>query len=334
MNELAKITEPAPMTLIVFGGESSYVSTTCEIADRSFAHRIEYVFASPNTETYGDIAERFEASVVTIALPDVCQGLRELGRESGSPEEILFPCLGGGTVAIALDRARWMEEQLELVHWDVGSISDDRTGEDSFLRGATVSWKELNVGVDADRDITAKLARQLRQELEERATRRVNLWHWPGTGATTVARRIAWNIQREFPTVVALEIHPHESAERLKYLFGITRLPVLVVIDLPGVTKEVVDRFYDMLRSSHIPAVLFNVQRRFDTHVGAGSHYLDAMLTTREAVGLAGVLAARVPDRRPMLEDLIDEPGSSKKKPVLLWAGCVWTRLPRDRIIR
>ena len=315
MNELARITEPAPMTLIMFGGEARYLSTTCEIADRAFAHRVEYVFANPDSEMYREIAGRFDASIVSIALPDVCQGLRELGRDSGPPREILFPHLRGGTVAIALDRARWMEEQLELVHWDIGSFAEDQTEEDSFLRGATVSWNNLNVGDDANRDVTTKLERQIRQELEARATRRVNFWHWPGAGATTVARRIAWNIQREFPTVVALEIQPQESAERLKYLFGITRLPVLVVIDLPGVTKEVVDRFYDTLRSSHVPAVLFNVERRFDTHAGTGSHYLDAMLTTREAVGLAGVLAVRVPDRRSELEALIDEPERRKRSP-------------------
>ena len=143
----------------------------------------------------------------------------------------------------------------------------------------------------------------------------MNLWHWPGAGASTVARRIAWNLHREFPTVVALEVEPQETAERLRYLFGIARLPVLVIIDLPGVSKEVVDRFYDALRRSHIPAVLFNVERRFDFRVARGTHFLDAMLTTREAVGLSRILSARVPSRRGNLESLIDEPDHRKRSP-------------------
>ena len=44
-------------------------------------------------------------------------------------------------------------------------------------------------------------------------------------------------------------------------------------------------------------------------------HYLDAMLTTREAVGLSGVLVARVPGRRVALESLIDEPDRRKRSP-------------------
>ena len=315
MNELARITEPAPVTLVVFGGEYRHISTTCEILDRVFTDRIDYVFASPKLEPYEDIVENLQASHVAISLPDVCEGLREIQEGVEPTEEILFPQLGGGTVAISPDRARWMEEQLELVHRDIGLVTNDQSEDDSFLKGATVSWNDLDSRVDIDRDITTKLEQQVLKELDDRATRRVNLWHWPGAGATTVARRISWNLHREFPTVVAREIQPQETAERLQHLFGITRMPVLVIIDLPHVPKEVVDRLYDALRSSHIPAVLLTVEVRFYNRGGSGPHYLDAMLTTREAVRLSEVLATRVPDRRSELESLIGERDRRRRSP-------------------
>ena len=299
----------------MFGGEANYISTTCEIVDRAFAHRVEYVFANPDLNQHKEIADRFNASTVAISLSDVCQGLRELQLDSEPAKETLFPKLEGGTAAIAPDRTYWMEEQLELVHWDVGLSIGEQTDGDLFLRGATATWYDLNVGVVADRDVTVKLEQRIRQEIEARATRRVNLWHLPGGGGTTVARRIAWNMHRQTPTVVAREIQPQETAERLRHLFGETRLPVLVVIDLPGVVKEVVDRLYDELRSSHTPVVLFNVERRFDSSGGPGTYHLDGMLTTREAVGLSGVLAARVPERRAGLEALIDAPDRRKRSP-------------------
>lgn len=316
VNELATITEPTPVTLVVFGGETDYVSTTCEIVDRAFAHRVDYVFASPDLKQYSEIAKRFNASTVRIVLPDVCQGLRELQQGPGLVQEIEFPKLKGGTVAIAPERARWIEEQLELVHYNVGLSADEQTDGDAFLKGATIGWYDLHVGaVDVVRDVTTKLEQEIRQELEERATRRVNFWHWPGAGGTTVARRIAWNIHRTFPTVVAREIQPQETTERLRHLFGMTRMPVLVVIDLPGVTKEVVDRLYDELRRSHTHAVLFNVERRFELVVTSKTHYLDTMLTNSEAFRLSEVLAARVPERRSSLESLINERDRRKRSP-------------------
>ena len=184
-----------------------------------------------------------------------------------------------------------------------------------FLRGATVSWNDLNYSLDVDRAIRVRLEQQVLKELEDRETRRVNFSHWPGAGATTVSRRIAWNLHRQFPTVVALEIQPQETAERLQHLFGITRMPVLVIIDLPDVAKDVIDRLYDALRSSHIPAVLLTVERRFELRGVGSPHYLDALLTTREAVGLAEVLANRVPERRLALESLIDDQDRRKRTP-------------------
>ena len=225
ISDLAAITEPSPVTIVILGGEANYVSTTCEIVDRAFAHRVDYVFANSDLKQHGEIAERFGASTISIMLAEICQGLRELQPDSGPIRETLFPKFTGGTAAIAPERARWMEEQLELVHWDVGLSADEQTDGDLFLKGATVGWYDLNVGaVDADRDITAKLEQRIRQEIEARATRRVNLWHLPGAGGTTVARRIGWNIHRHFPTVVAREIQPQETAERLRHLFGETRL--------------------------------------------------------------------------------------------------------------
>lgn len=314
MGELAKITEPAPVTFIVFGGEANYVSTTCEIVDRAFPDRVAYVFANLDTSLYQDSVARFEASSVAISLPSICQGLRELQQDSGPAKEIQFPKFHGGTIAIEPERARWLEEQLVLVHLDVDSVEDSQPAE-MFLKGGTISWSHLKGRVDIDREVCPKLERRIREELELRETRRVNLRNWPGAGATTVARRVAWNLQREFPTVVAHEIQPQETAERLRYLFGITRLPILVVIDLPGMTKEVVDRFYDTLRRSHTPAVLFIVERRFDNPVDLGSNYLDAALTTTEAFNLASVLTRHVPGRKQALEALVNESDRRKRSP-------------------
>ncbi len=315
--KLATITEPLPATVVTFGGDADFVLTTCEVIDRAFAHRVDYVFANPNPNQYQKISEHYHASTVVITLPEICQGLRELQPYSESIHETLFPKLDGGTTAITPTRVPWLEEQLELVHWDVGlSVSDQQTVGDAFLKGASASWYDFNIGtVVADRDIMTKLEQRIRREIAARATRRVNLWHLPGAGGTTVARRIGWNVHRDFPTVVVREIQPQETKERLNHLFGMTRLPILAIIDLPDVTKEMVDRLYEELRSENIPAVLFNIERRFNLDTNTDTNYLDAMLTTKEAVGLSGVLASRVPERGPALEALIAESDRRRRTP-------------------
>ena len=315
MDQLAKVTEPNPVTFIVFGGPFRQVSSTCEIADRVFANRVEFVFACPNQDAFESIVAEFDATSVTISLSSVCQGLRDLQIGSTTSSGMLLPKFGGGTIEVEPQRSRWLEEQLEIVPWEVRTQTDFSLQSNSFLRGAIPSWIDLYSDVDAEREIKSDLQYQVRGELETRATRRINLWHWPGAGATTVARRVAWDLRQTFPAVVALDIQPQETAERVRHIFGITRLPVLVIIDVPSTTQEDVDRLYNALRNSHVHAVLLNVERRIGSGRSSGPFYLDAMLTTGEAVRLSRTLTVDVPNRKGDLEALIDQPDRRKRIP-------------------
>ena len=315
VRELAKITEPAPVTLVVFGGESTHVAAVCAMADKEFTDRIGYVIANDNYVAYDGVAEQFDATTVAIPFQAVCEGMRALTKDAEPPSEVAFPQMHGGTVALSSDRARWVEEHLQPACSHYGALQDGTREDSAFLKGATVSWDDLAYGLDARRDITSQLELQIHKELNDRATRRLNFWHRPGAGATTVARRIAWNLQHQFPAVIALEIQPQETAERVRHLFGMTRLPILIVIDLPHVYQESIDRFYEELRQSHTPAVLFNVQRRFENRPGNEPNYLDAILTNPEAVALAEVFSRQVPNLRLRFEALVQEPDRSKRSP-------------------
>ena len=85
-------------------------------------------------------------------------------------------------------------------------------------------------------------------------------------------------------------------------------------------TREVVDRFHDELRRSHIPVLLFHVSRRFD--LVPGTQYLDSMLMTGEAARLSQILSDRVPSRRVELEAIVDEKDRRRRTPFYL----VWSR--------
>ena len=315
MGELARLTEPNPASLVIFGGDPAWVATTCSIADRAFADRVGYVIATPDFEIYANTAEQFNGAEISIPFGAVCEGLRSVLDDTEPSPQPVFPHLDGGTVALSLDRAPWVEEQLEPPRVPTDVSNDLEAEGDAFLKGSTVSWRDLESGADAERDLTSSIQLRVMRELEDRATRRVNLWHRPGAGATTVARRVAWNLRGQFPTVNALEIQPQETAERLRHLFGITRLPILVVIDLPQVSPDDVNRFYDELQRSHVPVVLLNVQRRFNNRPGSDALYLDAVLSNRESVLLADILAGRVPNLRPKLNALVHDPDRRKRSP-------------------
>ena len=97
-------------------------------------------------------------------------------------------------------------------------------------------------------------------------------------------------------------------------MFDLTHLPVLTVIDLPGVNEEDVDRLYGVLRNSNIPVALFSTERYQSSAApqyrnSTGAHYLAAKLNASEAYRLSGILSQREPERKNEIEELIQKDG-------------------------
>lgn len=306
MSELAQVTEPYPATAVIFGGDGEYVQTVCNLLDQAFGARLSFVFANELPGTYSNLITQFEGTAVSISLPEVCAGLRALETEAGEVQEILLTDHDGGVVMVPPDRARWIEEDLELVHINVGTSSTSPDSElQDFLKGMPISWYGLNLGVDVNRSMTARLQQRVFDELSSRTTRRINLWHWPGGGGSTVARRIAWNLHSQFPTFVAKRVVPGSLIERLQFVFSLTRMPILVLVEDSVSSSEDMDRIYDRTRSANVPVVFLQIQRREIAPAQDSGIYVGGMLDNAEAVAFAAKLAAEVPERRTKLESLI-----------------------------
>ena len=316
MRRIAEATEPNPVTAVIFSGEASYTDTVCSLLDQAFKSRIEFVIANERPDEFASIVSQFEASSVMISLPAVCSGLRSINPPENTSESMELPSFDGGVVVVPLDRARWLEEDLEIVHKNVGlSESESRDELENFLLGNLISWRALNLGVDISRTSTPLLQQRVAQELDSRTTRRLNLWHWPGGGGSTVARRLAWNLHIQYPTVVAKRVIPDSLTDRLRFVFELTRMPVLVIVEDFVTNHSDLDGVYDRLRSSNIPVVLLTVGRRTAASTHPGSFYVGGILDNAEADAFAARLSVQVPGRRLQLEQLRNDRRSPRRTP-------------------
>ena len=316
IRRLAEVTEPNPATAVIFGREAGYTDTVCNLLDQAFKSRLSFVFANERPDIFEGLALSFEGTSVAISLPAICSAIRSQIPEGDVTESVDLPRLEGGIATVPPDRARWLEEELELVHKNVGLASPEPDSElEGFLKGSQISWQALNLGVDVTRTVTAQLQRRVSQELETRTTRRLNVWHWPGGGGTTVARRVAWHLHNEFPAVIAKRVVPESLTERLTYLFELTRLPVLALIEDSVANHNNLDGMYDRLRSGNIPVVLLTTGRRDRTSNQPGSLWVDGMLDNAEASAFAAKLAAQVPNQRAQLDQLKSDRRRQRRTP-------------------
>lgn len=306
--ELAKTSKPLPVTCVVLWFETNLINhlkSCLEAALSAFEDTVEFVFVTKHPTDLDAVVEDFEATSVDISLQQLCSGLQVLLSSPAPTEEdqYLLPGSEAAPCPVDLKDQNWLEEELDIIHLNVGKVSPDgRDVPRDFLRGAEITWYELNHRYDVDRDDTEKLKRRVEFELANKRTVRVNLYHEHGAGGTTVARRILWDLHRNYPCAVLLHNKKAaETAERLFRIASLTEQAVLLLIDSAQITGRQVDDLYDYLRSQHIPVVILQVLRRFKPP----KPYLKAELKIDEVRRLIEKLSQTEPQKRGELERLI-----------------------------
>ena len=306
IKKIARLTDVKPATLLVFGGESSFVRTVCELIDASFHDRVDFVFANPKNHQYSDILEMFSGIDAPILFGEACRHIGEMSLPGSEPSGVEIPKLEGGAALVPPERARWIEEEFDIVHLPAMVESGDiQTEIKGFHQGRQISSFGLNAGIDVHRDKLESIERRVREGLAARSVRRLDLAHWPGAGGSTLGRRVAWNVHKTYPAIVVHTVHPHSNLDRIRYLFDISNQPVLVVIDSPSATTTDIDRLFDLVRGSNVWAVILRVARYYgDSPQNRSAPFLDAMLSTPEAVAFEQRLATLVPERSNSLRRL------------------------------
>ena len=147
---------------------------------------------------------------------------------------------------------------------------DDREVGYDFLRGHPITWTELEIEADVPRDITLGggvdtpqgigLLEHVRDELENTRNATVHLYHAPGAGGTTVARRVAWDLKDSFPTVLMHRYSP-QTAARIGLLSHQTNLSVLVVMENAAINVQAREDLYIELKRHNTRAVFLYVTR-------------------------------------------------------------------------
>ncbi len=188
-----------------------------------------------------------------------------------------------------------------MLHLDIGLEGDRSPAE--FAQGEVVSWRNLHLQYDSSREITDKLHHRIEKELKDRNIVQVNLYHAPGAGGTTVARRVLWDLHTRYPCAVLHHSEPTMTADRLGRIYGLTQQSVLLLVDGGEHSQGSINDLYDGVRSQQTPVVMLQVLRNFNPAASPQRDFLlKAELTKREADRFSNAYARLVPARKPDLQ--------------------------------
>ena len=215
-------------------------------------------FVSVNNESLHDLCDYSSVQAFHLCPKILDLGLRDILGTS-TDQKLRMPTSHAG-VPVHLSRRQYLyiKEYLEVLYLGCEDLPEDANNPSesleqverhleeqrkSFLSGNEISFASLYDNHDArrqlERDIQVHVQRLLDQGLVRPIT--VEIRHSPGTGATTIARRVLWDLHSAYPCLIT-DVDSHRSsdednefasklAERISSIEEICNTPPLILID-------------------------------------------------------------------------------------------------------
>lgn len=199
-----------------------------------------------------------------------------------------------GPVEISAVDAVWIAEDAEIYWVADPDPSRAEAATLDFLRGGEIALEALGANADVQRSQVAQVQRQLLGMLAGRRTVRVNLFHAPGSGGSTIARRIGFNIRTQFPVILLHRYREGETVRRIESLNRQANNSVLIILEASSVRDDQIAALMDELHSSSLPAVVLSVSRAYSPPSAASSSpYVPEVLSDAEAQEFVDSYSAR-----------------------------------------
>ncbi|MGI5391868.1 hypothetical protein [Streptomyces sp. CA-251251] len=250
-------------------------------------------------EVIEEAYEQVDRMVVSIAGPEFTALLAALG-DARTIARVLPPATmpgKDGPVPFERDELARLSVDLEMLHSQTlsGQLKDEPV--DEFWRGRPANWLDLDQGLDVPRDVQENLTEDITAVLQKQGSATLELFHSPGAGGTTLARRIAWNLHRDYP-VVLVRRYSQDTVERIDDIYRRTGRSVLVITESADLTQSERENLYHRLHQWNTPAVVLWVTRTNRRVPGHHKYHLMDPMSHGEASEFRQSFAVRARDER------------------------------------
>ena len=301
---LSRSNSPRPLTAIFLSRSLEFERYEEDMLSALYTHAADRIFTciiSEQSEAMpSSIVTDLEACLLPVGLSLAGSAFKnEFGCDITHMIDSKLPGTSGTPVSLDIDKARWISEYLSPYYLD-SPISVDCSPE-LFRRGGAPSFEDIALQYDCKRTLTSQLKTEIEKALEKRRTVRLNLFHAPGAGGTTLSKRIAYDLHEVYPCVELKKCSPNNTFSCLKYISDETKKSILIVAESALVSQEDLDNIYYKLRGEQLPSVLLQITRRPKPPSGQNNRWLADLLDTKEEPRLRDVYLQAKPSKRAQI---------------------------------
>lgn len=319
-------TFPAPITAVIMDDSKDYIKEVCRNIDLTYGNGNKFVYAIGDPSTLLSVKDEYEGEIIPIPKSVIISGIRRFSKSLNVtitlPHAIILPAKDNNEITLPIDDYRFVEEDFEIVHKNIISMQGVEQERSDFLKGREINWYGLNRRYDVDRDITKKLIKQVENDIKKRVNTLIYFNYYPGSGGTTVAKRIGWHFHNEYPTLVIKRYEPKITANRINIIYSLTTKPIFVIIESSVVSPDNIRRLLNEVKAKTFPTVFLFVQRRYSDHVKdefAGnecSEYpMSKFLSDDESSLFINSYKEILPSKQKVLDDILTSGRNEEKHP-------------------
>lgn len=238
--------------------------------------RFKFIFTTSNEDTYKSITSDYKdesnVKAFQISHSQIANGISSYGPETKSETKARygFPVPGKDPKTdedktIGLEHyqyLRFLKNGIEIIYKGIERDIPEKDLVKSFFAGNTINWQELANGAPVRRHDTSKITKEITDLLgAPRAVYRFNLYHAPGSGGTTLARTVAYELHGRYPTIVLRAYRRGNTASSIADLSDATQMPVLIIVESFEVNKDEQDRLLAELESKRRHVLLISIRQ-------------------------------------------------------------------------
>lgn len=240
--------------VVVLFNSRRYINFLCEKIEQHLGTNTSFVFANDFNNELSQVIDDFNGIKVNISISEIAEGLSNVssnfGVENPYKGQILIPFMEKSAIdttgILSASEFAQLEEYFEVVHKGLPDYYEDEDSKRAFLTGEKkISWFGLKNRYDVERQNFNRKYLKPIEKVIENGRGKIQLVHEAGFGGTTVARRIAWEIHNDYPTLILKKYRDFKIREYLIMLHEKTRKTIFVIMEVPqSITLDEVDNLY------------------------------------------------------------------------------------------
>nr|WP_067062216.1 hypothetical protein [Mucilaginibacter sp. L294] len=266
-----KGSRPKSRIVVFLNIKSYWADSIIDEFNRVDETNLSFVLCSNTDETYDDILSKYDnVSYIDISATDIADGVNNSISFSDiglSNLDILIPHKNDqkNKVYVSVTQQDYDYLQtlgIEIIYKNIERESVNEVKEDNFYKGGLITWNDLKSQKDVSRNALDNLQKRLNAELEKNKRTEIELIHEAGAGGTTIARRLAYNISLNFPTIILRKYEAKKTIAGLRIIYDKyikSSLPLLIILESFEVRESNV--LYKDLAQAHKNAVILIVKR-------------------------------------------------------------------------